>query len=444
MPVTRSRLGQSRGPFGRTCETLQFLVIPANAGTNGGGILSVGPGVRRGDNVLLDQPARQLRHPLHLVGDSAQLLVENDPVELRRLLRQRHLEIGVVEESRVRQARGEHLAVALDDLRAAVRRLDVGGADKGVGELARRVAADEVFLVHPRGELDHFGRDVEERRVEAAEQRHRPFGQPGILRHQPFVLDEAEPRHFGSRAGAVANDGRALVGIDNYMAGAQLGDIIVCAADRDDAGVVETMAQRRGAALDAGDRHRHHLVAQDRDDALQRPHPTQRLGGGGARAPAHRLWPGKRPHDRRDRLRQHGGGGAAGPLAHREHHAVAFDQRLAREAGLAQEAFQRLWRRRGARALHFLRHRLRRVRQAARDQRETARSGVGDDLARDQPGLADLGREQPREIITGLGLHPCRDLFRPQLEVEVAHALHPFLAIQPAQAPFARSRTRPI
>ena len=36
-----------------------------------------------------------------------------------------------------RQPRGEHLAVAVDDRRAAVGRVDVGGADEGVGQLAR-------------------------------------------------------------------------------------------------------------------------------------------------------------------------------------------------------------------------------------------------------------------------------------------------------------------
>ena len=70
---------------------------------------------------------------------------------------------------------------------------------KALASLPVAVAADEIFLVHARGELDHLGRHVEERRVEAAEQRHRPFGQPGILGDQPLVLDQLEPG-LGARA----------------------------------------------------------------------------------------------------------------------------------------------------------------------------------------------------------------------------------------------------
>src|SRR3546814_5400986 len=33
----------------------------------------------------------------------------------------------------------------------------------------------------------------EERFVEATEQGHRPFGEAGILDHQPFVLDQSQP-----------------------------------------------------------------------------------------------------------------------------------------------------------------------------------------------------------------------------------------------------------
>ena len=65
-------------------------------------------------------------------------------------------------------------------------------------------------------------------------------------------------------------------------------------------------------------------------------------------APAHRFGPGEGADDRRDRLGEDVGGGAAGPLDHREQHAVALDQLVAIEAGLAQEAFERL--RRSARA----------------------------------------------------------------------------------------------
>ena len=62
---------------------------------------------------LLDQPARQLRHPLDLVGDGAELLVEDDPVELLRLLLERHLDVLLPEEARIGEPRGEHPRIAL-------------------------------------------------------------------------------------------------------------------------------------------------------------------------------------------------------------------------------------------------------------------------------------------------------------------------------------------
>ena len=149
------------------------------------------------DDALLDQPARQLGDALDLVGDGAELFVEDDLLELLRLLLERDLEVLLPEEARVAQPRGEHALVARDDRRAAVVGVDVGGADEVRRELARAVAHDEIFLVDARGELDHFLGHVEEIGVERAEQRHRPFGQPGILDHQPLVLDQQEAGILG-------------------------------------------------------------------------------------------------------------------------------------------------------------------------------------------------------------------------------------------------------
>jgi len=59
--------------------------------------------------------------------------VEGDPLELLRVLGERGLAVLLPEEARVGEARGEDLAVAVDDRRAAVLGRDVGGADEGVG-----------------------------------------------------------------------------------------------------------------------------------------------------------------------------------------------------------------------------------------------------------------------------------------------------------------------
>jgi hypothetical protein len=86
--------------------------------------------------------------------------------------------------------------------------------------------ADEILLVGPRGELDHFGRHIEERLVEPAEQRHRPFGEAGVLDHQPFVLDQRQPG-IGRRRGRLADQVLAFLVIDDHVAGAQLVCIVI-------------------------------------------------------------------------------------------------------------------------------------------------------------------------------------------------------------------------
>ena len=347
--------------------------------------------------------------------------MEHDLLELCRLLLERHLEVRLVEEARIAQPRGEHLAVALDDLRAAIDRLDIGGADERVRQLARLVAADEIFLVHPRGELDHLGRDVEERGVETAEERHRPFGEAGIFRDQTFVLDQLEAGFGGEIRGALPDDARALVLVDDDVAGTQLFDIIGGRADRDRAGMVEAVTDRRGAAGDAGDLERNDIAAEQGDDPLQRPHPAKTLGRRGCVSPAHRFGPGEGAHDGRDRLGQHRGGRAAGFLDHGEEDSVALDELVARQPRLAQEPLQRLRRRGRARPFQLLAHRLGLGRQAARDQREPARSRIGLHGLRGEPGSRELFPEEARKIPPRLRLHPRRNFLRKELEEEIAH-----------------------
>src|SRR5262249_30076511 len=148
----------------------------------------------------------------------------------------------------------------------------------------------------------------------------------------------------------------SLLLIDDHMAGAKLLDIIAGPADGDRAGMMEAMPDRGRAALYAVDLDRDDRLAEHGDDAVQRPHPSER-----AIAPAHRLGPGE---IRDDAL--HGFGknlrcGSALALDHREQHAAAFLELLTLEAGLAQEPLERLRRRVGARALHILAARLSRV-----------------------------------------------------------------------------------
>ena len=60
------------------------------------------------DDAAFDQPSRELCDALDLVGDRAELLVEDDLVELLRLLFERNLEVLLPEEARVSEPRGKH------------------------------------------------------------------------------------------------------------------------------------------------------------------------------------------------------------------------------------------------------------------------------------------------------------------------------------------------
>lgn len=148
--------------------------------------------------------------------------MEGDVRELLGVLRERLLLVLFPEEARVRQPRREDLAVARDDLGAAVFGVDVRGADEAVGKLSVGAVHDEIFLVHARGKLDDLGRHLQERFVEAAEQGHRPFGEPRILDHQPLVLDEAQPGVGRGLGGAIADDRLPLLMVDDNVARAQL------------------------------------------------------------------------------------------------------------------------------------------------------------------------------------------------------------------------------
>ncbi len=107
------------------------------------------------------------------------------------------------------------------------------------------MTAHEIFLVYARGELDHFGRHVEEGCIKATEQRHGEFGEAGILGQQALILHQLEPGFPRSHRRAERDDLAAFGLIDDDMGFAEFLDIIVGVGDRDDAGMVETVADGR-------------------------------------------------------------------------------------------------------------------------------------------------------------------------------------------------------
>ncbi len=235
-------------------------------------------GIRAFDNAFFHQPAGQFRHPFHLVRHSAELFVEGNPLQPPGVFLQGFLAVHIPEEPRIGKARGQNLAVAIDNGRAAVCRLDIGGADEGVGKGASAVFAHEIFLVHPRGQLDHFGRYFEEIFFEPAQQRDRPFGQAGVFHHQPFIVHQHQSGIGSSLRGAGADHALTLCMINDDMAGAQLFRIIIRAANGDRAGMMEAVAHRGVTCGHAVHFAFDQRITKNGDNTGQRAHPAQAFG----------------------------------------------------------------------------------------------------------------------------------------------------------------------
>ncbi len=200
---------------------------------------------------------------------------------------------------------------------------------------------------------------------------------PAFSASRPSSSTRVEAGGRGGGAGAFGDDPAALGRVDDDVAGLQLLDIIVGAADGDLAGMVEAVAESRRAASNAGDLEIDDLLAEQSDDALQRADPARALGRDGGRAPAHRLGPGEGADDGGNRFGEDGRGGPAGLVDDGEIDSVALLELVPGQAGLAKEAFERLRRGGGARPLGLLAHGGRLGGKAAGDEDESARRGVG-------------------------------------------------------------------
>ena len=242
--------------------------------------------------------------------------------------------------------------------------------------------------------------------------------------------------------------------IDDDVAGAQLFRVVVRAADGDFARRVEAVPAGGIAARHPRRGDFDQLVAEDRDDPRERTDPACAFAAERGGAPAHRLGPGERPHDRGDRPGQHLVGRASGAFDRRKPGSAAILEPVGAEPGLFAKPLDRLRRRADLGALEFFAHRLRRLRQVAHDQREAARGRPDRNRAVRDPGGLQIGAKQRLELGPRTRLHPRGDFLAAQFEEEIDHvAVHPGnLAVHPAccwsihaaQLPLARSRTRPM
>jgi hypothetical protein len=124
----------------------------------------IGLGKQRRGLRLLDIGADQRRqlggqsgNPFNAIGLRAELLVEHDVLELRQALFELCLQIGLVEELRIREPRADHAPVAGNDRLAAVGGFGVRREDEAVGKApGLRIAQHEAFLVDADGGADHL------------------------------------------------------------------------------------------------------------------------------------------------------------------------------------------------------------------------------------------------------------------------------------------------
>ncbi len=145
------------------------------------------------------------------------------------------------------------------------------------------VAQHEAFLIGADGGADHFGRQIEERRLEFAHQHDGPFDEPCNLLEQAFVLDQREPLRKGEVFGVGEDDRLAPVGVEHDLGLVQRVDVIVVTANMNRLRRHEAMAPGHVAGRDPIDIERDDLrrlvLRRERaNDSAQRAHPAKRVG----------------------------------------------------------------------------------------------------------------------------------------------------------------------
>ena len=123
--------------------------------------------------------------------------------------------------------------------------------------------------------VEHLWWHRQERLVEGAHERHRPFGEPGVLSEQSLVIDEGEGMLLGERAGLIGYELRALAAIENHFGLAELLHVVGEALHTKRLWRHETVAARLVAAFDAVDVEIDDLAVEQAEDRVQRTHPAK-------------------------------------------------------------------------------------------------------------------------------------------------------------------------
>ena len=229
---------------------------------------------RHGARELLDTP--------HLVADGPQLALEDHRIELRQAALERLLAVFGDEETRVREARAEDAVVALRDHVAGVRgvhHVEVARQERALGVSHREVA---LMIAHHRDH--HRLGEREEVLVEAAGHDEGLLDQRRALVEQELVVHQLAADLVRRELERVLHLAATLGGVDEDVRASERVDVSACALDGERVRRQEAMPAALVACGDVGERERHHLVAE------QRHEPVDRAAEGVlARAPTHLL-----------------------------------------------------------------------------------------------------------------------------------------------------------
>ena len=350
--------------------------------------------------------------------------MEGDVGELGRHVGEGGAEVVLPEELGVGEAGGEDAGVAGEDGGAVVGGLAVGGEEVG-GDLARdRVAQGEELLVGAHGGLQDLGGEVEEAGLDAAEERHGPFGEAGVLGEEAGVVDEIEAGGEGELARVVGDAGGAGLRVEDDVGAGELGLVVLEGGDGEGVRGVEAVAAGQVAGGDAvdleGDDLGAGLAGEDAEDRVQRADPAQ-----GAVAPAHGLRPGEGADGGLDGLGDDLGRRAAGAVDDGDEDVAllvgAGLELGAGEAGGAEEAVDGLGGGVGAWALALLAEAGGAVGEAGEGEGEAAGRGEGGGVGVGEAALDEAVGDEAAQVLGRLPLHPGGDLLGEEFEQEVGH-----------------------
>ena len=247
---------------------------------------------------------------------------------------------------------------------------------------------------------------------------------PAFSARRPGSSTSSRPAAKASWAGVVGDAVGAGLRVEDDVGAAELRLVVLEGGDGEGVGGVEAVAAGRlpaampsiveGDDLGAG------LAGEDAEDRVQRADPAQ-----GAVAPAHRLRPGEGADGGLDGLGDDLGGGAAGAVDDGDEDVAllvgAGLERVAGEAGGAEEALDRLGGRVGARALALLAEPRGAVGEAGEGEGQAAGRGEGGGVGVGEAALDEAVGDEAAQVLGRLPLHPGGDLLGEELEQEVGH-----------------------